>query len=347
MSSIVEIRVGDKIFKELISFTLVKSMLSLSGAVIFEVTDFTKEDKKFIYIGDSFTVSINGTSTMIGIIETIQYSSSDKQSKLIISGRDNGQIIDSCWGRVPSEWKNITIRSLIAELCTPFGITVISEESALSLTSTLVKSFSISGREKVGDAIRRICVENCIIPFSYGDKNLTLTAGTIKNFSLDTIKDANVLETTIKDTSVDRYGTYIVKGTGYPDQNKLLVDFVQPSSKITDSIIDVNKTNIILSDIETDSGKCTSRAYFDKNIKSALATAEEYTIKNIVQSNDKPWNINTIITVIDYLGENSSKLICEIRLQYNKDSQCETSMTVVHRDAFTTKNVQIKGKFSR
>ncbi|MFA5398474.1 MAG: hypothetical protein WC346_20850 [Methanogenium sp.] len=347
MNNNIEIRVGDKVFKEFISFTLVKSMLLLSGAVIFEVTDFTKKDKKFIYIGDSFTVSINGTSTMIGIIETIQYSSSDKQSKLIISGRDNGQIIDSCWGRVPSEWKNITIRSLIAELCAPFSITVIAEESALALTSTLIKSFSISGREEIGAAIRRICVENCILPFSYGDKNLTLTAGTLKNFSIDTIKETNTYKTTVKDTSVDRYGTYIVKGTGYPDQNKSLVDFVQPSSKITDSIIDANKTNIILSDIETDSGKCTSRAYFDKNIKSALATAEEYIVKGFAQSTDKPWNINTIITVIDYLGENSSKLICEIRLQYNKDSQYETYMTVVHRDAFTTKNVQIKGKFSR
>ncbi len=347
MSNTVEIRVGDKIFKELISFTLVKSMLLLSGAVIFEVVDFTKDDKKYIYVGDSFTVSINGNSVMSGIIETIKRSSSDKQSKLIISGRDNGLIVDSCWGRVPSEWKNLSIRSLIAELCAPFGITVIAEESALSLTSTLIKSFSISGKEKIGDAIRRICVENCLIPFSYGDKNLTLTAGTVKNFAIDSIKDSSVLEATIKDTSVDRYGTYIVKGFGYPDQNKSLSDFVQPASKITDSNIDSDKTAIILNDIETDSGKCTSRAYFEKNIKAAMATAEDYTVKDITQADGKPWNINTIVTVIDYLGENSSKLICEIRLQYNKDNKCETSMVVVHRDAFSTKNVQIKGKFSR
>jgi prophage tail gpP-like protein len=347
MNNDIEIRVGDKTFKEFISFTLVKSMMALSGAVVFEVLDFTEDNKKYIYIGDSFSVFINGTQTMIGDIETIQYKYSSKQGSLLISGRDNGMLVDSCWGRKPNEWKSLTIRNIVAELCAPYSVTVVSDDSALSLTNTVVKSFSVFGKEKVGDAIKRVCVENCIIPFSNGDGNLYLTAGTLKNFSPDTIRKSSVLEGCVKDTSVDRYGKYVVKGFGYPDQNKSLSDFVQPSSEITDSYIDGNKTLVILNDIETDSGKCTSRAYFEKNLKSAFATAEEYTVKDFVQSNNKPWNVNYIVTISDYLDENNSKLICEIRLKYNKDSQYETKLLAVHRDAFSTKNVQIKGKFSR
>jgi prophage tail gpP-like protein len=347
MNNNIEIRVGDKTFKEFTSFTLVKSMMALSGAIIFEVLDFTEDNKKYIYIGDSFSVFINGTQAMIGEIETIQYKYTGKQGSLLISGRDNGLLVDSCWGRKPNEWKNLTIRNIVAELCAPFNVTAISEDSALSLSNTVVKSFSVSGKEKVGDAIKRICVENCIIPFSNGDGNLYLTAGTLKNFSPDTIRKSNILEGLVRDTSVDRYGKYVVKGFGYPDQNKSLSDFVQPSSEVTDSQIDVNKTLVILNDIETDSGKCTSRAYFEKNLKAAFATAEDYVIKDFVQSNNKPWDVNYIVTSSDYLGENSSKLICEIRLKYNKDSQYETKLTIVHRDAFSTKNVQIKGKFSR
>lgn len=347
MNNDIEIRVGDKTFKEFISFDLVKSMMALSGAVIFEVLDYTSDNKKYVYVGDTFTVFINGSQTMTGEIETIRYKYTGKQGSLVLSGRDNGMLVDSCWGRSPTEWKNLSIRNIVAELCAPYGITVVSEESALSLTSIIIKSFSVFGKEKVGDAIKRLCIENCIVPFSNGDGTLYLTTGTLKNFSPDIIRSSNVLEGIVADSTIDRYGKYVVKGFGYPDQNKSLSDFIQPSSEITDSQVDANKTLVILNDIETDSGKCTSRAYFEKNIKSAFATSESYTVKDFVQSNNKPWNINYIATVSDYLGENSSKLICEIRLKYNKDAQYETRMMMIDRDAFSTKNVQIKGKFSR
>lgn len=326
-----------------------KTMNAIAGSMALKTLDFFSgsPNKWLIKMGDTFTFTYKGNKLCTGYIENIHLDYDTTNYSYIFAGRDKtADLVDCNFGQTINEWINDTVLNIIKKLCLPFSITVKNDSQVSSIMSKKIESFKANEGETVFQSISRICNDFGLLPVSYGDGFLYLTASS-SALNRDAIETgANVLSCSVNISDVDRYSQYIVKGVGVSTANKRLADYIEPSSTAIDSVMSRTRPLIIFADTPTDTGKCVDKAKWERQTRAGLSRKAVYRVLGWEQSNKAIWEINNLVRVKDgYRGIDDTYLISDIVYNYNDQEGYTVDIVVVHKDTYSTNNNLIKLEF--
>ena len=345
------VKINNLVFSDFEMVSVKKSMEHLSGATMFSTINFFEQKQKLwdIYLEQSFSAYINDELVIKGFVDEIGMSYDSKKSDVTVFGRDNTAIlVDCCWDNSSNEWKKRTILDIVSYMCSAYGITVSVDSSASSLVARNILSFKINEGEKVFDAIKRICIENSILPLSYGDGKLILTSVSPTRKATDSIEYGNNIESCrAVHSNINRFNSYKVKGLGQESDFKSLADYLQPVGTASDSVISNSyRTFVHLSDVEIDNGSAINQAKFIRNVHAGKARGVYYKVKDWKQSDGSLWKQNSLVGVNDpVLKIKKQMLISEVNFLYNKVSGWSTGLVLVPRETFNRSDNPIKVGF--
>jgi prophage tail gpP-like protein len=334
-----------------------KSMNAISGGVVLQSPDFEKGTPSNwkIYIGDEYQLKVGNAIISSGYIDRICpiygiATNNISYFKFNIFCRDKTSVLaDSVYDKSENEWKNETVLNIIRRICSAYSIEVAYEKTINTEVNKKIDNFKHNEGDLAITSIIRLTNEIGILPISYGDKRLTLIKGTTNILSTDAIDvGKNVKEVNSEHSNTDRYSNYIIKGIGSGNDNKQLIDFIQPYGEAADSVISNYRPLIIYSDVLTDNGKCQAKAKWERNIRAGNSRKKMYRMNNWIQSDSKLWNINTITRVKDWCANiDKNMLISEANYIYDAKNGSACVLTVVDKNTYSTNDVLIKGEFDR
>lgn len=298
-------------------------------------------------LGDDFVLDIDGQPVCTGYIEDISLDYSSENHYITVSGRDKtGDLIDCNLDNTKNEWKNSSVLAILSDLCSDFDIEIVVDSTAADARTFKIDTCKIGEGENVFSIIQRICFATGIIPVSLGDGKLTLIKSG-NTYNTDSIEmGVNATHGNCTFSNRDRYSKYIVKGYGIGNDNKSVETYIQPQGYANDSIIKRTRPLIMFSEIAVDSGKCDTRARWERQTRAGQSRSRTYRVKGLVQSDEVVWKINEKVKIHDtMIGIEVDMLISDIKFVYNKDDGFCTYITVVDLNTYTTNDTVIKSEF--
>ncbi len=352
MNNVFTVKINNINFADFTKIFVRKSMETLSGIAYFKTANIYLQAQRNldVFMQDPFEAFINKTPMIKGEVELIDIAYGQDKNYVEIGGRDKTSIlVDSDWTNSTNEWKKQTISNLMNIICSTYDIQLSIDVSAIDLVARKIESFKINEGETAFQAIKRLCSENRILPISYGDNKLTLTSVSSNNFMKENLKTGNfrILEGRAKLSNVNRFSSYVVKGTGKETVNKDLISYLQLYGIASDSVItNPDRVKIHLSETELDFGSAKEQAAYIRNLHAGYSRIYIYTVKDWVQSNGELWEINSLVPVDDkFLRLKKQLLIYQIDFKYNKQSGFISELYLIDKNTFTNKNVSIISEF--
>ncbi len=332
------LKIKDKEFSNWNQMSVYTSMNSISGTFGFLGMDFSRGDfdKWKIKLGDEAKVYIEDTCVICGYVDSIPITYGPDIFEIQFIGRDKtADLIDCSFNSVSKEFKKQSRRNIINRLCSPFDIEVFIDSSVSLSMSTVLDTFKADEGQSVFELISNICRDAGAIPISIGDGKLTISKTTTEK-TTDAIKfNVNAVRAQLHQDNTNRFSEYICKGYGIGSDNKNLSDFIQPSGKFEDAIINRKRPLIFFSDRATDIGKCRERARWEARVRAGLSRSITYQIPGWMQSDKSVWRINKLVYVEDDLLKiKDTMLISEVVYNYNdKGTYC--LVTIVDKDTYS------------
>lgn len=330
--------------------SVVRSVDAISGAFVLKFADVFKGGLKPNFnFGDPVVITSNGFVLITGYLDDIEYEYNDERNALVLSGRDTtGALVDCSFVGTATEWKNQSVSSIVAALCSPFNIGVAIDDSASTNAAQRVASFKATEGEFVFEIIARLCRDHALSPLSLGDGRLTLTQATTSRKMKDGITlPGNCKQGRFTGSNTDRFSLYLVKGVGNGTAQKNLTDFIQPVGESTDDIITVTKPRVIFADTATDSGLCQARADWECRYNAGVSRMFHYTMADWGQSekNRSPWDIHSLVQVQDKAMNLTAELYIR-EIEYTRNGDDETCLlSCVFPFAYSTAGKILKTEF--
>lgn len=333
------------------SIDIQQSMDSICGSIAVKTTDFYPGDgKKWgVRMGDQYIADIDGQVLSLGYIEEIPIEYSGDTSMIEFHGRDATADIVDCTAE-SREFKNQTIQSIISSLCAPYGIFVTAEVIVAASVSKVIPYFVAEEGQPIFEIIARICLENGIIPVSYGDGALTLSGATKLKYSGDALGSANIISARYSQSNRDRYKTYICKGTGNSEQTFERPEFyVRPkSTSYIDAAIKRERKYIFFDDNATDDARCLNKAKYEAMIRAGQSRSIQYVVEGWTEVTTKRiWRLNTLVWVNDpNFRVSDLMLISGINFSYDETQGFSTTLSLVHKNTYSMEDpTMVKGSF--
>lgn len=309
------LKVKGKVFGGWTSVIVEKSLFTMAGAFGLAATDiFPGSIEKWdIVLGDACSVEINGQTLIMGHIEDMPIAYDSSSHNIQIGGRDRtGDLVDCSFVEDMSQWKGISVGNIVKNLCKPFNINVVIDNSAREAANTKPGDIFVAQEGmSVFETMAPMLKINGILPVSYGDGKLTLTrAGTTRTHDILEL-GVNIKSGGINQSFKDRFRTYIVKGQGKGNDNKSPGVYVSPNGIYTDDVISRYRPMIILPDNSVNgNGDCKNLAKWEAVRRAGESIGLSYEVQGWTQSNGDVWPFNSLVRVKDkFAGINGDLLI--------------------------------------
>lgn len=346
MNNQIVIRVGGKKYFGWKNLRITQSLDTLVCDFAMSYTDeYISASKTSLYMGEECIVEINGYRLITGYIEEIDESYDDKRYEIQIRGRDRlGDLVDcSYWKNdiAVGEWFNQSGLSIIKALCGLFNIEVEVDNTALSAVQKKVggsNGWRTNKGDTIFESIKRICGLCAVIPVGYGDGKLTLSRTTTDrraDSKLETGK--NIASAKLSQSNLERFSDYVVLGQDDNDDYKDLVSVAQPYGKKEDRLIGEQRYRpiVIVSDAKGGYEFLQNTANWEASTRAGKSRVYECEVNSWMQKSDKPWQINTLVTVNDpILGVETEKLIFNVSFQLDEFYGTKTLLTLVDPKMF-------------
>jgi prophage tail gpP-like protein len=331
-----------------------RDMNSISGSFALSISNYFKGGTSLseIKIGDPCTVEIEGQKVLDGYIDKIPVKYGRDYSWLDIVGRDKTcDLLDCSFDTTPNEWKKQTVGNIIKNLCNPFSISVTIDASVSSEANTKLDTYKANEGQTVYESIAELCRDNAIMPLNIGDGKLTLTKATTSKYMSDGIATGiNIDSGFMEQSNENRFSSYKIKGQGIGNDDKAITDFSECYGSFSDPLISRARTYVGFAELPTNIGGCQKKAKWEARVRAGISRAIEYQIPRWVQSNNKVWEINSLMKVKDDIfGIDTTMLIMSIRYLYSRDEGEFTRLVLVNKDTYNLSDnqINIKTKFDR
>ena len=327
-----------------------KSMFDICGGFVVSTDNFFQggTSSQEIKMGQGVKIEINGTQILDGWVDRMPVDFGRNHDRLEIYGRDNTcDLVDCVWDESPNEWKNQSIKNLIKTFCAKFGITVITDNTALTETELKMETFKANEGIPISELISELCRDIGVLAISKGDGYLTLTKATTLKYATDAIiVGGNAEGGRLLQSNEDRFSSYKVKGYGIGNDNKALGDFIECSGEFSDPIISRERPLVLFAENQTTSNICRKKAIWEARIRAGLSRAIIYIVDSWAQSDDKPWQINKLVKIRDdFSGIDGTMLIAAIDFIYDEDDGGDIAKIMcVDRNTFSLSEDQINIK---
>jgi prophage tail gpP-like protein len=305
-----------------------------------------------IRMGDECVIDINDQEVMTGYIEKMKIEYRQSGTLVELGGRGKtGDLVDCPFIETPNEWKNQTVFNLIRNLCTPFSIDVVIDDSATTQANKIVETFSVGEGELVFDMIAKLVRDHSMLAIDKGDGKITLTQVTTSNYANDAIMLGGNAFGGILDLSDEkRFSKYVVKGQGIGSDNKTVSDWVSPAGQFDDDITSRYRPTLIYAETATNTGRCQDRAKWEARISAGKSRLSSYEVRSWTQSNGDIWDINQIVTIRDeFINIEKDMLIWAINYIRNEEDGEMARIYVTDKTTyqFSDNPIKIKSDFDR
>jgi prophage tail gpP-like protein len=284
-----------------------------------------------IQMGAECKVLVADTLVSTGFIEDINIDYNKDSHTVTVAGRDKtADLVDCSRVMQPMSWGDVTVLSVIKELCRPHKITVLVDSSAASAMSKGIhKAIKVEPGSPIAEHIMKLTKIFEVFPMSTEKGELLLTqTGTILNGDSLQLGE-NILRGALKQSNKERFSHYFVKGIGTVTDSKIPNDWALNNSGFVDPEIKAIRYRPLASVAQTpvDLYGCNGRAQWEAKYRAANSRLYGYTVQGWVQSDEKTiWKPNTLVQIEDpTFGLKDTMLINAI--EYQQTSQ--GTMTVL------------------
>ena len=216
MSNELEIRINGNLFYDWNELSISKDMESLSGSFEFNLVQI-EENVWPISNGDKIEIHMGKNNIINGYIEYIGPDLYADDRAIQVVGRDNTcDLIDCTYPGKKTEFTGKqTILDIASELCSSFGISVVSELKSIPTLS----NFKIDPGEKVYEALERASRRAGVLFQPSGDGKLVLTQVASEFSGLRFEEGYGLLDAYAVYNDTERFSEYLVKAQDKNNKN--------------------------------------------------------------------------------------------------------------------------------
>jgi len=270
---------------------------------------------------------------LTGHIDDVEPDITPDQHTIVVSGRSKtADLVDCSATNTPSSWNDIDIYRLAADLCEPFGLTVLRPNDVGDTFR-----FTLDSGETPYAAIERACRRRGLLPTTNAAGDLALVAAGETRADDRLVYGQNVLRARGRFTWANRFSEYIVKGQRSGGGSPWSKATTQVFAKATDPGITRFRPRLIPPETQTTTAAAQRRASWEANIRAARSVQVLVTVQGWRQTTGALWQENSIVPVqIDTNGLqiDSDMLISSVQFTQGEDGTlCTIGLT--RPDAFT------------
>lgn len=334
MSDIVSLTVGGRVYQGWQSISILRGIEAISGRFNLSLTERWPGQPTVwpIMPGAECTVKIGDETVITGHVDGADPRFDDSSHDVQVRGRDRtGQMVDCSAVHSPGEWSNIRLSRLAAILATPFGISVTTDAD---VGDAFQPVFKLQPGETAFEALDRACRMRGVLPVSDGQGGLVLSKPGQTRCSTALEHPGNVKSASLQNSIIDRYRTYIVRGS----QNG--TDFLEPEqsaaveARATDAGATAGRTLIVIAESAVDLAAAKKRAQWEATVRAARAVSVQVTVQGWRQGNGELWPVNALVNVdLPWLRLSGDMLISELTHTLD-ESGTQTQLTLRRPDAF-------------
>lgn len=350
----VSLTIGGSVFENWISFSITTELNTISPAFSAGIVTNNFALKPDVKIGDEVQVRIGKDLVLTGYIEQTPVSYSATSANVGIAGRSKTcDLIDctvmvddpnisyekpdtsnsnyvSCPQNAATEYKNVVLETIIAQLIMPYGIKLVNETKPL----TKKRNFSAKHEDTVLKALQNLTsTENLLF---YGNEKGDLVVTEKGKFTAD---DALVLGQNILtgDASFDAskiYKYYRAVGQDKGATGKTGHDASSHNYIAVDD--NVSRTRLLTKKVQgaADTAKCKVTAEGDRDYNRDQYFKITYKVQGWRQSTGKLWKINSLVDIKDdFLDIDTQKsqkfLITRVVFNLTENEGMTTTLDVI------------------
>jgi len=335
---------------------ITQSLDSLCNRFSMSVSDkFPGDSNKWGFVmGDSCEIAIDNNTIMHGYIEELSIDYDKETHTIELSGRDTlCDLVDCSYlfdDKNSIEQAGQTTLSLITFLCDQFNVKVRTDFLTSKPLDDQELNFVANPGDSVFELISKLCKSKAVLPVSYGDKYLTLTRGGSNFRCADSlVLGNNILTGNLQQSDVDRFSYYLALGHGIEAATKegYTNDYVPMKGDATDPVMEDKRygdregkryrPTVLLSEKPTDSGEREEFAQWECSRRAGESRLYRYKVQGWLQTNKKPWTINSLVNVNDSffgLKGKEALLISEVVFNYNNNSGSTTDISVIDQKTY-------------
>ena len=316
----VSLTIGGSVFKNWTSFSITTELNTIASAFSVEMISQSVILRKDFEPGRTVLVNIGKDTVLTGYIEQTPVSYSATSANVGIAGRSKTcDLIDctvmvddpnisyekpdisnsnyvSCPQNAATEYKNVALETIIAQLIMPYGIKLVNETKPL----TKKRNFSAKNEDTVLKALQNLTsTENLLF---YGNEKGDLVVTEKGKLTAD---DALVLGQNILtgDASFDAskiYKYYRAVGQDKGATGKTGHDASSHNYIAVDD--NVSRTRLLTKKVQgaADTAKCKVTAEGDRDYNRDQYFKITYKVQGWRQSTGKLWKINSLVDIKDY-----------------------------------------------
>lgn len=350
----VSLTIGGSVFINWTSFSITTELNTISPAFSAGIVTTTGALKPNVKIGDDVQVRIGKNIVLTGYIEQTPVSYSATSANVGIAGRSKTcDLIDctvmvddpnisyekpntsnsnyvSCPQNAATEYKNVALETIIAQLIMPYGIKLVNETKPL----TKKRNFSAKHEDTVLKALQNLTsTENLLF---YGNEKGDLVVTEKGKLTAD---DALVLGQNILtgDTSFDASKIYkYYRAVGQDKGVTGKTGHAASSHNYTAVDDNVFRTRLLTKKVQgaADTAKCKVTAEGDRDYNRDQYFKITYKVQGWRQSTGKLWKINSLVDIKDdFLDIDTQKsqkfLITRVVFNLTENEGMTTTLDVI------------------
>lgn len=323
----VQLKVNGNIYGGWKSMRLERGMEQSAGMFDLGVTELWPDSgiAREIAPGDECTVLLDGETVITGYVDEMALSYSANSHDISIRGRDKTADLVDCSAIKPSgQWSGRKLEQIAADLCKPFGITVLTETD----TGKTFPNFALQQGESVFEAIERMARIRAVLLTSDGKGNLVITRATTERVATALVLGQNLLESSGTLNYKDRFSTYTMKGQAAGGDFFSGKAASQIKSTATDPVIKRYRPLIVVSESQDVSASLQDRVQWEASVRAARSNDITCKVQGWSHTGGL-WAPNTLVHVTDrWLRLDDDMLIKKVAYQLDEGgSVCSLSLT--------------------
>lgn len=312
------------------------SMESLSGSFDLEISFDSDQAAPWpIPKGALCQVLAYDQPVIAGYVDSVnpQYSKTD--CGLTVSGRDAAaDLVDCSAVHNNSEWRNVSVETIVADLIRPFGLSISVEAD----TGKPVEVFRLAAGERVADAIRRVLRLRGLLCMSQPGKETTglvLTRTQKQRVATALVRGQNIISASCQSSDSQRHSEYIVVGQGSLNDMGDIPGLISAEGRASDAGVKRYRP-LIIEEEEQDTGP-SFKDIAEHTARVRAAQSNTYQVAVEGWKHDAGlWLPNTLVSYQDdYMGiKGSDLLISSVDLAFSKQEGETATLTLKSPAAF-------------
>jgi prophage tail gpP-like protein len=333
----VELRVGGNYFGGWESTKINLGVEQLAGTFDLTVTDCwnTEQGQQVMQIkpGQACEALINGKVVITGYVDDTGPHYDKRSHSISVTGRDKtGDLVDCSAIYKSGQWSNKKLEQIAADLCSPFGIKVITNTD----TGEPFASFSIQEGETVFETLDRAARMRAVILMSNGLGNLLITRAGRARAPAGLTEGDNILMADGTFGWKDRFSHYIVKGQAQGDDNNYGETVAHAVATVEDTAITRYRPLIIIAEDQGSNATLRQRAEWERNVRAGRGTRATVTVQDW-EVGGQLWLPNTVTHLSSpKLYADMDVLIASVNFSQDDETGTTAAMQLALPSAFDT-----------